>query len=144
VIDAVGMEAHGSPFGAIAQRMAGLLPDRLAAPATEAFGVDRLGALLASIDTVRRGGTISIIGVYGGSADPMPMMDLFDKGVALKMGQAHVKRWIPDILPLLTGPDDPLGVEDLTTHRMPLDQAPEGYDIFQRKADGCIKVVLEP
>ncbi|MDY7100625.1 MAG: zinc-dependent alcohol dehydrogenase [Actinomycetota bacterium] len=144
VIDAVGMEAHGSPFGAIAQRMAGLLPDRLAAPATANFGVDRLGALLASIDTVQRGGTISVIGVYGGAADPMPMMDLFDKGVSLKMGQAHVKRWIPEILPLVTGANDPLGVEDLTTHRMPLDQAPEGYEIFQKKTDGCIKVVLEP
>ena len=144
VIDAVGMEAHGSPAASFAQRLAGLLPDRIAAPAAERFGVDRLASLLASIDAVRRGGTVSVIGVYGGAKDPLPMMDLFDKGVQLRMGQAHVKRWIPDIFPLVSGDDDPLGTEDLTTHRLPLSQAPHGYDIFQRKADGCIKVVLQP
>jgi len=72
------------------------------------------------------------------------MMDLFDKGVQLRMGQAHVKRWIHDLWPLVSGDDDPLGTEDLTTHRLPLSDAPHGYDIFQRKADGCIKVVLQP
>lgn len=72
------------------------------------------------------------------------MMDLFDKGVTMRMGQAHVKRWVDDILPLVTGDDDPLGAEDLTTHRLPLEQAPHGYEIFQNKQDGCIKVVLEP
>lgn len=144
VIDAVGMEAHGSPFGALAQRLTGLLPDRIAAPAAERFGVDRLSSLLSSIDAVRRGGTVSVIGVYGGAKDPLPMMDLFDKGVQLRMGQAHVKRWVPEILALLSGDDDPLGTEDLTTHRLPLAEAPHGYDIFQKKQDGCIKVVLEP
>jgi threonine dehydrogenase-like Zn-dependent dehydrogenase len=82
--------------------------------------------------------------VYGGQADPFPMMDLFDKGITLRMGQAHVKRWVDDILPLLTGDDDPLGVDDLVTHRMPLEGAPHGYDIFKKKEDGCIKVVLKP
>ena len=72
------------------------------------------------------------------------MMDLFDKGVTIRMGQAHVKRWIDDIMPLLTGDGDPLGVEDLTTHRLPLDEAPHGYEIFKKKQDGCIKVVLKP
>jgi threonine dehydrogenase-like Zn-dependent dehydrogenase len=144
VVDAVGMEAHGAPGAKLAQTAAGLLPDALSAPLTERFAVDRLAALNACIDTVRRGGTISISGVYGGMLDPLPMMQLFDKGVQLRMGQAHVKRWIPEILPLLTGDGDPLGTEDLTTHVLPLEQAPEGYEMFQKKQDGAIKVVLRP
>jgi threonine dehydrogenase-like Zn-dependent dehydrogenase len=144
VIDAVGMEAHGAPVAALGQKLVGLLPDRLAAPLAEKAGVDRLSALYAAIHTVRRGGTVSIIGVYGGAVDPMPMMELFDKGVQLRMGQAHVKRWIPEILPLLEGEGDPLGTEDLTTHQLPLVDAPHGYEIFQKKEDECIKVVLKP
>jgi threonine dehydrogenase-like Zn-dependent dehydrogenase len=144
VIDAVGMEAHGAPFAALAQRVTAALPDAVAAPLAQKAGVDRLTSLLASIEAVRRGGTVSIIGVYGGALDPMPMMQMFDKGIQLRMGQAHVKRWIPDILPLVEDDADPLGVEDLTTHRLPLEQAPRGYEIFQKKEDGCIKVVLTP
>jgi threonine dehydrogenase-like Zn-dependent dehydrogenase len=94
--------------------------------------------------TVRRGGTISLIGVYGGQANPLPMMDLFDRGVQIRMGQAHVRQWVDDIMPLLTGDDDPLGVEDLATHKLPLDQAPHAYEIFQKKEDGAIKCVLKP
>ena len=144
VIEAVGMEAHGSPFQAAAVKAAGMLPGPIARKAIDTAGIDRLAALYASIDAVRRGGTLSIIGVYGGQADPMPMMDLFDKGVTLRMGQAHVKRWVDDLLPLLTGDDDPLGVDDLVTHRLPLDDAPHAYEIFKNKADGCVKVVLKP
>jgi threonine dehydrogenase-like Zn-dependent dehydrogenase len=144
VIDAVGMEAHGAPLGKAAQTATGLLPDSIAAKAIEKFGVDRMEVLHETIDTVRRGGTISISGVYGGQLDPMPMMQLFDKGVQVRMGQAHVKRWVEDIIPLLEGDDDPLGVDDLATHRLPLDQAPEAYEMFQKKEDGAIKVVLEP
>jgi threonine dehydrogenase-like Zn-dependent dehydrogenase len=94
--------------------------------------------------TVQRGGTISLIGVYGGQANPLPMMDLFDRGVQIRMGQAHVKRWVDDIMPLLTSDEDPLGVEDLATHKLPLDQAPHAYEIFQKKEDGAIKCVLKP
>ena len=65
-------------------------------------GVDRLAALHMAIDLVRRGGTISLIGVYGGMTDPMPMMTLFDKQITIRMGQANVRRWVDDILPLLT------------------------------------------
>ncbi len=144
VIDAVGMEAHGSPGAHFAQRMAALLPDRAAAPLMREAGIDRLAALHDAFDIVRRGGTISIVGVYVGSADPIPMLQLFDKGVQLRMGQAHVKRWVDDILPLLEGDDDPLGVGDLTTHRLSLEEAPHGYEIFQKKRDGAIKVVLKP
>jgi threonine dehydrogenase-like Zn-dependent dehydrogenase len=144
VIDAVGMEAHGAPGAELVQKAAGLLPDALAARVTEKAAVDRLSALLAAIDTVRRGGTISISGVYGGQLDPLPMMQLFDKGVQIRMGQAHVRRWTDEILPLLEGDEDPLGVDDLTTHQLPLDEAPNAYEMFQKKEDGAIKVVLKP
>lgn len=144
VIDAVGMEAHGSPGAHLAQRMAAMLPDGVAAPLMQQAGIDRLAALRDAFDAVRRGGTVSIIGVYVGSADPLPMLQLFDKGIQLRMGQAHVKRWVDDILPLLERDDDPLGVEDLTTHRLSLEEAPHGYEIFQKKQDGAIKIVLKP
>ncbi|MDP8970391.1 MAG: glutathione-dependent formaldehyde dehydrogenase [Actinomycetota bacterium] len=143
VIDAVGLESHGAPLAALAQKAASLLPDSLSAALVEQVGVDRLEALLKCIATVRRGGTLSIIGVYGGAVDPLPMMDLFDKGVQIRMGQAHVRRWVDDILPLLND-DDPLGTQDLATHVLPLDQAPLGYEIFQKKQDGAIKVLLRP
>jgi threonine dehydrogenase-like Zn-dependent dehydrogenase len=144
VIDAVGMEAHGARVAQLAQKATGLLPDPLAAKATERAAVDRLSALLGAIDTVRRGGTISISGVYGGQLDPLPMMQLFDKGVQIRMGQAHVRRWTDEILPLLEGDDDPLGVDDLTTHQVALADAPDAYSMFQKKEDGAIKVVLKP
>jgi threonine dehydrogenase-like Zn-dependent dehydrogenase len=142
-IDAVGMEAHGSPLGQAAQKIAGALPDAISAPLMSAAGVDRTAALIGAVDAVRRAGTVSLSGVYGGMADPMPLLQIFDKGISLTMGQAHVKRWTPEILPLLTD-DDPLGVHDLETHALPLDEASHGYEIFQKKQDGAIKVVLKP
>jgi threonine dehydrogenase-like Zn-dependent dehydrogenase len=147
VLDAVGMEAHGGAEGAIAkaaQTAVGLLPDRLAQRVMETGGIDRLWAVRTAVDAVRRGGTISLSGVYGGEADPMPMMTMFDKQLQLRMGQCNVKAWIDDLLPLVEDPADPLGVTDLTTHRVPLEDAPEAYAMFQEKRDGCIKVVLEP
>ncbi|WP_329245124.1 glutathione-dependent formaldehyde dehydrogenase [Actinoallomurus sp. NBC_01490] len=144
VIDAVGMEAHGSPGAKIAQSLTGLLPDAAAGALMKKAGVDRLAALYQAIETVRRGGTLSISGVYGGMADPLPMLQMFDKGIQVRMGQANVKRWIDDLLPLVTGDADPLGVEDLATHRLPLDEAPYGYEIFQKKKDGAVKVLLTP
>jgi threonine dehydrogenase-like Zn-dependent dehydrogenase len=144
VIDAVGMEAHGSTAGKIAQDMTNLLPKPVAAKLTEKAGVDRMAALLAAIDTVRRGGTVSLSGVYGGMMDPIPMMELFDKQVQLRMGQANVRRWTDDILPLVTGDDDPLGTEDFATHQLPLADAARGYEMFQKKQDGAIKVLLRP
>jgi threonine dehydrogenase-like Zn-dependent dehydrogenase len=143
VIDAVGMEAHGSPVAKVAQAMTGVLPDAVAKPMMQTAGVDRLDALYSAIDVVRRGGTISLIGVYGGMADPLPMLTLFDKQIQLRMGQANVKRWIDDIMPLL-GDDDPLGVDTFASHVVPLDEAPHAYDIFQKKQDGAVKVMLKP
>jgi threonine dehydrogenase-like Zn-dependent dehydrogenase len=143
VIDAVGMEAHGSPVTGFAHTMTALLPNALARPLMNRVGIDRLAALYSAFDLVRRGGTVSLSGVYGGMADPIPMMVLFDKQIQLRMGQANVKRWVPEILPLLTE-DDPFDVEHFHTHRLPLDQAPEAYEKFQKKQDGMVKVLLKP
>jgi threonine dehydrogenase-like Zn-dependent dehydrogenase len=144
VVDAVGMEAHASPVNRALQGAVGLLPDAVAKPLMKTVGTDRLAALYTCIDGVRRGGTVSVSGVYGGAADPMPMMQMFDKGIQLRMGQCHVRRWTDDVLPLVVDDSDPLGTMDLVTHRGPLEQAPELYERFQRKTDGCIKVVLQP
>jgi threonine dehydrogenase-like Zn-dependent dehydrogenase len=143
VIDAVGMEAHGSPLAQLAQQVTGFLPDAIAAPLMQKAGVDRLSAVHSAIDIVRRGGTISLIGVYGGMADPMPLMTMFDKQIQLRMGQANVKRWVDDIMPLLTDAD-PLGVDTFATHRLPLSEAPHAYEIFQKKQEGAVKIVLKP
>jgi threonine dehydrogenase-like Zn-dependent dehydrogenase len=143
VIDAVGMEAHGSPGAGLAQQMTTFMPDSVAEKMMEKAGVDRLNAFYLAIDAVRRGGTISLIGVYGGMADPLPMLTLFDKQIKLTMGQANVKRWVDDIMPLLTD-GDPLGVEGFHTHQLPLDQGPRGYDVFQKKDDGAGKILLKP
>ncbi|MFS0714054.1 zinc-dependent alcohol dehydrogenase [Microbacterium sp. 2P01SA-2] len=144
VVDAVGMEAHGNPAVSTIHKAVGLLPDALAQKVMETGGLDRLAALHSSIDVVRRGGTVSISGVYAGEADMMPMKTMFDKQLSLRMGQCNVKRWIDDLLPLVEDPADPLGVMDLTTHRAPLADAPGLYETFQKKEDGCIKVVLQP
>ena len=144
VIDAVGMEAHGSPIAKAAHTAVGLLPDALGRKMMEHAGIDRLAALHSSIDLVRRGGTVSLSGVYGGEPSPLPMLTLFDKQIQLRMGQANVKAWIDDLLPLVEDPADPLGVDDLVTHRLPIDEAPGAYEMFQKKTDGCIKVVLDP
>jgi threonine dehydrogenase-like Zn-dependent dehydrogenase len=143
VIDAVGMEAHGAPVGRLAHQMAALLPDAVARKVIETAGVDRLNALYLAIDLVRRGGTISLLGVYGGAADPLPMLQLFDKQVQLRMGQANVKRWVDDIMPLLLD-GDPLGTDGFATHKVPLAEAPQAYEVFQKKQDGAVKVLFRP
>jgi threonine dehydrogenase-like Zn-dependent dehydrogenase len=144
VIDAVGMEAHGAPIGKLAHRIAGMLPDAVARPMTEKMGIDRLSALHLAIELVQRGGTVSLSGVYGGAASPMPLIQMFDKQISLRMGQANVRRWVGDIMPLLSGDDDPLGVETFATHHVPLDDAPQAYETFQKKQDNAFKVLLKP
>ncbi|SDQ38464.1 alcohol dehydrogenase catalytic domain-containing protein [Quadrisphaera sp. DSM 44207] len=143
VVDAVGMEAHGSPVAKTAQTLVGFLPDAVAQRLVRRSGVDRLAALHLALDAVRRGGTVSLSGVYGGSADPMPMLYVFDKQVQLRMGQANVRRWVDEILPLLTDAD-PLGVDGFATHHVPLEEAPAAYEAFQEKRDGTVKVVFRP
>jgi threonine dehydrogenase-like Zn-dependent dehydrogenase len=124
--------------------MTSLLPDAWARVLMERVGLDRLSALYLAIELVRRGGTVSLSGVYGGQTDPLPMLTLFDKQIQLRMGQANVRRWLDDLLPLVSGDDDPLGVDSFATHRMPLDEAPRAYSLFQHKEDGCVKVLLQP
>jgi len=143
VIDAVGMEAHGSPGAKVAQQAAGLLPDKVQGAFMQKAGVDRLAALLLAVDAVRRGGTISLVGVYGGMADPLPMLTIFDKQIQLRMGQANVRRWSDQIVPLLTD-EDPLGVDGFATHHLPLSDGPAAYQMFQQKADGAVKILLTP
>src|SRR4051812_5325618 len=143
VIDAVGMEAHGARGAELMQKATAALPDRLGAALAERVGVDRMSALPTAIETVRRGGTISVIGVYGGAAGPLPVGGLFDQGGTIPVGQAHVKRWIDDLLPLL-GDEDPLATSDFATHKLPLEQAPHAYEIFQRKEDNAIKILFQP
>jgi len=144
VVDAVGLEAHGNAGVKFLQQAVGLLPDALSKPMLDKAGMDRLAAVYASIDVVRRGGTVSLSGVYAGEADILPMKTLFDKQITLRMGQCNVKRWVDDLLPLVEDPSDPLGVLDLVTHHAPLEDAPQLYETFQKKEDGCIKVVLRP
>jgi threonine dehydrogenase-like Zn-dependent dehydrogenase len=144
VVDAVGMEAHGNPVAAFAQNAVGMLPSAASKRLAKSLGVDRLAALMTSIESVQRGGTVSLSGVYGGVADPMPMLTMFDKGLTLAMGQCNVHKWIPDLWPLVEDPSDPLGVTDLVTHRGSLEEAPELYELFRNKDDGCVKVVLQP
>lgn len=144
VVDAVGLEAHGNSGVEFLQKAVGLLPDPAARQVFDKAGVDRLAAVYASIDVVRRGGTVSLSGVYAGDADIMPMKTLFDRQITLRMGQCNVKNWVADLLPLVEDPADPLGVMDLTTHHAPLEDAPDLYRTFQKKEDGCIKVVLHP
>jgi threonine dehydrogenase-like Zn-dependent dehydrogenase len=144
VIDAVGMEAHGSPIGKLAHRLAGFLPDAVAQPVIQKAAIDRLAALHMAIELVQRGGTISLSGVYGGAISPMPLIQMFDKQLNVRMGQANVRRWIDDILPLVSNGDDPLGVDSYATHRVPIDDAPHAYEIFQKKQDGAFKVLLQP
>jgi threonine dehydrogenase-like Zn-dependent dehydrogenase len=142
VIDAVGMEAHGSPLATMAQKATAIVPDAVMEKIMLVAGVDRLAALNTAIEAVRRGGTISLSGVYGGATDPLPLMRMFDKQIQLRMGQANVHRWIPDILPLLE--EDFLGVDEFATHHVPLEEAPQAYMNFREKKDGTVKVLLKP
>jgi threonine dehydrogenase-like Zn-dependent dehydrogenase len=150
VIDAVGMEAHGFDHPAgnkaaeLGTKLVNSLPDAVGRKIMTSGGVDRLDALVAALSGVRRGGTVSLSGVYGGAADPLSLMNMFDRGITLRMGQAHVKRWIDDLMPMVTDSSDPLGLTSFATHHLPLEDAPHGYEIFRDKQDDCLKVVLQP
>ena len=143
VIDAVGMEAHGNPVAQGVQKFAGMLPDMISEPILKNAGLDRLAALHSAIDAVRRGGTVSISGVYGGAMDPMPMFQLFDKQVQIRMGQANVRAHTDELLAILQD-GDPWDVESFATHHLPLDEAPSAYEHFQKKEEGMVKVVFRP
>ena len=144
VVEAVGMEAHGNPLAEKVIAGAARLPKPVARKAIETVGIDRLAALHLAMDAVRRGGTVSVVGVYGGAADPMPLGDMFDKALTVRMGQCNVRRWTDDLLARVRQDEDVFGLESLATHRVPLEQAADLYRTFQHKEDGCIKVVLKP
>lgn len=144
VHEAVGMEAHGSPVAEAAQKSLRFLPKKVQEVMMKNMSVERLDALYTAFDAVRRGGTVSISGVYGGAADPLPMFQLFDKQLQLRMGQANVRAWTDDLLKVLDQDEDVLGVETFATHRLPLDEAPAAYATFQAKEDGMVKVLFKP
>jgi len=132
-IDAVGMEAHGSNMLEHAyDKMKTMLMQES----------DRPAAVRQAIECCRKGGTVSIAGVYGGLADKLPLGALMNKGLTIKTGQTHVHRYVPELLDhIRSGRIDPSFV---VTHRVPLSDAPHAYQIFREKQDGCIKVVLDP
>lgn len=132
VIDAVGLEAHG------------MGPEGLYDKAKQAVRLEtgRPHALRQAIVACRKGGTVSIPGVYGGFIDKMPMGAAMNKGLTFKMGQTHVHRYLRPLLEhIQNGNIDPSFV---ITHRLPLEEAPQGYEIFNNKKENCIKIVLKP
>ena len=132
-IDAVGLEAHGTH----ARRLL-----RQGEDGGDAWPPTGSRALRQAIHACRKGGTVSIPGVYGGFLDKVPLGAAFGKGLTLKMGQTHVQRYMPPLLERIErGEIDPSFV---ITHRVPLDDAPKAYKMFRDKQDGCIKVVMKP
>ncbi|WP_022911182.1 zinc-dependent alcohol dehydrogenase [Aestuariimicrobium kwangyangense] len=144
VLDAVGMEAHGNPVTAAMIAAVNHLPGPVGRPLLKHAGMDRTAALLSAVDAVRRSGTVSISGVYGGNRDVLPLFDMFDKGLTVRMGQCHVRQWTDELSNILFQDEDVLGVEKLATHHLGLSEAPAAYELFRSKQDGCIKVVLDP
>jgi threonine dehydrogenase-like Zn-dependent dehydrogenase len=131
-IDAVGMEAHGAHVDYWYDK----------AKTMAMMATDRASSLRQAINCCRKGGIVSIPGVYGGFIDKVPMGAAFNKGLTLKMGQTHVHRYLPRLLQHIENGDiDPSFV---VTHTVPLDDAPEMYKTFRDKKDGCIKVVMKP
>jgi threonine dehydrogenase-like Zn-dependent dehydrogenase len=132
-IDAVGMEAHGS--NAVEH-----VYDKMKTALMQESG--RPAVIRQTIECCRKGGTVSIAGVYGGVADKIPVGAMMNKGLTIKTGQTHVHRYVPELLDFIrSGKIDPSFV---VTHRMPLTEAPKAYHLFREKKDGCIKVVLDP
>lgn len=131
-IDAVGMEAHGNPLEYAYDR----------AKQAMMLETERPIALRQAIKACRKGGTVSVPGVYGGFGDKIPLGALMNKGLTLKTGQTHVQRYMTPLLERVRAGDiDPSFV---ITHTLSLDEAPQGYQIFCDKQDECIKVVLKP
>jgi threonine dehydrogenase-like Zn-dependent dehydrogenase len=131
-IDAVGMEAHGFTVDAFVDKV----------KAAAMLATDRPHALRQAINCCRKGGTVSVPGVYGGFLDKLPFGAAMQKGLTFCMGQTHVHRYVTGLIDRIQrGEIDPSFV---ITHKLPLSEAPHGYEIFQKKRDGCIKIVLKP
>ena len=137
------MEAHGSPVGKVAQQVPALLPE---AHGREADGEGRrrpARALYTAIDIVRRGGTISLIGVYGGMTDPMPMLTMFDKQIQLRMGRPTSSAGSTTSC-RCSSTSDPLGVEGFATHRVPLERRPRPTRVPEEAATAWSRSLLQP
>lgn len=131
-IDAVGLEAHGPHIDYYYDK----------AKTMTMMATDRISALRQAIHSCRKGGTVSVPGVYGGLLDKVPFGAAMQKGLTIKTGQTHVHRYLPTLLRHIQNGDiDPSFV---VTHTVPIDQAPEMYKTFRDKKDGCVKVVLKP
>ena len=128
VVDAVGMEADHSIIDSV--------------KATVRMEKGNINALRMALDAVRRGGTVSILGVYGMPYDNFPLYQIFDKGISIKTGQAPVHKYIDDLLILVK--EGKIKLNDIITHHLPLNDAPHAYKIFRDKKDNCVKVVLKP
>ena len=131
-IDAVGMEAHGTSMDAVYDR----------AKQMGRMQLDRIHVLRQAIQACRKGGTLSIPGVYGGFIDKVNFGAAFAKGLQLRMGQTHVHKYLPELLGLIN--EGKIKPEEIITHRLTLEDAPEAYEIFAQKDDECIKVVMKP
>lgn len=133
VVDAVGMESHGTGLGGIYDAVK---------QTTRVLETERPHALRAAIMACRKRGTVSVPGVYGGLADKIPVGAFMNKGLTLRTGQTHVHRYLDTLTQhILRGDIDPTVI---ITHRLSLDEAPRGYQLFKHKHDGCIKCVLDP
>jgi len=131
-IDAVGMEAHGTTVDAIYDRVKNAMM----------LETDRPHVLREAIQVCRKGGTVSVIGVYGGLLDKIPFGAAFNKGLTFRMGQAHVHKYLRPLLEAIER--ETINPSFVITHRLSLEDAPHGYEIFRKKQDECIKVVLKP
>jgi len=131
-IDAVGMEAHYHGPAYAYDRVKQALR----------METERPFALREAIMSCRNGGIVSVIGVYGGLVDKFPLGALMNRGLSIKAGQCHVQRYLRPLLQRIA--DGELDPSFIVTHRLPLDEAPRGYEVFKQKEDGCLKVVLTP
>ena len=132
VIDAVGMEAHGPGIAGAYDRVKQAMMMETGRPA----------ALRQAIMACRNGGTVSVAGVYGGFIDKAPMGSVMNRSLTIKTGQTHVQRYLQPLMDrIVNGEIDPGFV---ITHRLKLEDAPQAYETFRNKQDGCIKVVLKP
>jgi threonine dehydrogenase-like Zn-dependent dehydrogenase len=131
-IDAVGMESHGTTVGALYDRAKQALM----------LETDRANTLRQAIMACRKGGVVSVPGVYGGFVDKFPLGAAFAKGLTLRMGQTHVHKYMKPLLKRIQ--DGEIDPSFVITHRLDLDQADEGYRMFKNKEDACVKVVMKP
>ena len=131
-IDAVGLEAHGTSFDNVYDK----------AKQVARLGSDRPHVLREAIYACRKGGTVSLPGVYGGFLDKIPFGAAFAKGLTFKMGQTHVHRYLRPLMERIQ--NNEIDPSFLITHTLPLDEAPRGYAIFKNKEEDCVKVVLKP